>query len=403
YVENGSANCWNINRRMTWIADGEVIVRGNAGGTRAAYMAAGSGGSIFHGITFDGENVKTDTINCNQSFTGAYFYNCIFLNGINYVANFYALSSLTDLLFDSCTFVNTTRLTCTTLAIASSAVNNVVVRNCTFNSRAEGNYLLQIGTESLSVYSNKTAATVSGNRFYGALFFDLSRISSSTHGLLIGTTHNAVIKGNYFNGCPYGVVVKHEGQLFTGAGVINNIFVNCCSYAAMYSKGARNVNFINNTVWVDSNFPTEGDGLRIGQNSGLGAAAGCLSRNNLFVVIGNGKAINIIDSGSQVGFGSNNNLLYTHSGASSVAKITGVVKTFSEWQALGYDLQGINADPKFLDPANGDFRLSRSSPCINAGADVGLTSDFKGWPVPLHGGFDIGAHEYWERGPVLSP
>lgn len=54
-----------------------------------------------------------------------------------------------------------------------------------------------------------------------------------------------------------------------------------------------------------------------------------------------------------------------------------------------------NVDPKFVDPINYDFSLQSNSPCINAGIDVGLTTDFVGNPVPNKlGQYSIGAYEY---------
>ena len=43
------------------------------------------------------------------------------------------------------------------------------------------------------------------------------------------------------------------------------------------------------------------------------------------------------------------------------------VLSWEQWQALGYDQHTIIADPGFKDPANGDFRLSESSPAIKIG------------------------------------
>jgi len=42
----------------------------------------------------------------------------------------------------------------------------------------------------------------------------------------------------------------------------------------------------------------------------------------------------------------------------------------------------VESAPSFVDAANGDFRLQADSPCIDAGADVGLTRDHVGTPVP---------------------
>lgn len=60
----------------------------------------------------------------------------------------------------------------------------------------------------------------------------------------------------------------------------------------------------------------------------------------------------------------------------------------------GYPGEGnIDADPRFVDPANGDYRLQRGSPCIESGTDTGLTHDFDGNFRPV-GDYDMGAFEY---------
>jgi hypothetical protein len=45
-----------------------------------------------------------------------------------------------------------------------------------------------------------------------------------------------------------------------------------------------------------------------------------------------------------------------------------------DWQKLS----SIEADPLFSDPVNGDFSLQASSPCIDAGVDLGAIADFYG-------------------------
>jgi hypothetical protein len=42
-------------------------------------------------------------------------------------------------------------------------------------------------------------------------------------------------------------------------------------------------------------------------------------------------------------------------------------RDFSEWQAEGHDAQSIVADPRFLDPEHGDFRLHPDSPALELG------------------------------------
>jgi hypothetical protein len=60
--------------------------------------------------------------------------------------------------------------------------------------------------------------------------------------------------------------------------------------------------------------------------------------------------------------------------------------TLAQWQKLGYDQHSVYADPEFIDPEHGDYRLRAGSPALQAGfrnidlSQVGLLSDFpKQW------------------------
>lgn len=57
-----------------------------------------------------------------------------------------------------------------------------------------------------------------------------------------------------------------------------------------------------------------------------------------------------------------------------------------------------NEDPLFVNYSINDFRLQVNSPCIDKGADVGVTHDFNGNIRPQGAGYDIGAFEF-----VVSP
>lgn len=88
------------------------------------------------------------------------------------------------------------------------------------------------------------------------------------------------------------------------------------------------------------------------------------------------------------------NLVYYKNGDGKVAYVTAPTasKTWAEWQSAGADANGVNADPGLIDEDNHNFLLSSTSLCINAGVDVGLTTDYDGYIVLDDP--DIGAHEY---------
>ena len=72
----------------------------------------------------------------------------------------------------------------------------------------------------------------------------------------------------------------------------------------------------------------------------------------------------------------------------------GVFKsTYTAWETdYGGTTNSVKADPKFVSTSIPDFHLLSSSPAINAGVDVGLTTDYAGNEIWEN--VDIGAYEY---------
>ena len=78
--------------------------------------------------------------------------------------------------------------------------------------------------------------------------------------------------------------------------------------------------------------------------------------------------------------------LYWFAGASPPAELFGdadaKAMSFADWQAKGVDQHSLVADPKFVDPANYDFRLQPDSPALKLGfqpidtSAIGLKPDF---------------------------
>jgi len=88
--------------------------------------------------------------------------------------------------------------------------------------------------------------------------------------------------------------------------------------------------------------------------------------------------------------------IYQDQGTEVMLSLNGVsYYDLATWQAAtGYDTHSVTTDPLWVNPVGGDFQLQAGSPAINAGEDVGLTSDYEGFPVPQGGTPDIGALEY---------
>jgi len=68
---------------------------------------------------------------------------------------------------------------------------------------------------------------------------------------------------------------------------------------------------------------------------------------------------------------------------------------------LDWGAGNIDADPLFA--GGGDYHLTGTSPCIDAGTDAGVYDDIDGDLRPRGAGFDIGADEYYEVSMKLEP
>lgn len=85
--------------------------------------------------------------------------------------------------------------------------------------------------------------------------------------------------------------------------------------------------------------------------------------------------------------------LYYPLNANNFQNFGGTVSSWTTYHTTnGYEPNSVNANPLFTDPSNGDFTLQSLSPAIDAGIDVGLTTDYLNHAI--YGAPDIGAYEY---------
>ncbi len=90
-----------------------------------------------------------------------------------------------------------------------------------------------------------------------------------------------------------------------------------------------------------------------------------------------------------------NNIIYVPNSA-NVWSFNGVSKSWSQWKALGFDVHGKNADPKFTSINNKNFSLQQTSPGVDAGLAAGspYNVDIMGVSRPQGQNYDMGAYEY---------
>ncbi|MGE5529280.1 MAG: right-handed parallel beta-helix repeat-containing protein [Patescibacteria group bacterium] len=135
----------------------------------------------------------------------------------------------------------------------------------------------------------------------------------------------------------------------------------------------------------------------------FGSMTNTLFKNNIIYTT-NG-AYNVMMNYSTGGCTFDNNCYYAASGGVKIKwGKTNYTSVAAFRAATGQEANGIEADPRLNSPGTAghgrlpltQYQLQSMSPCINAGANIGLGDirDYWGNTAPYNGVFDIGAHEY---------
>jgi hypothetical protein len=276
-----------------------------------------------------------------------------------------------SLIVENQNFVNSAGNWSGVLIPHSTPVNLIFRNNVVTSVNSEG-YMLQAGDEAPASSNNKLdGETITGNKF---VWNGIDKASTITHGIFSGYNINSTIKYNYLYRVPTGVVLKSNGMTNTEGGVAYNI-ISRSGNIAVVIKGINNVHVYNNTFYSDevkytsnSNPGTNYGIVDVFANDGLSPmvySRGTKIKNNIFYTVDQISNITIEESGDLEGFESDYNVFWCEAGT-PVFNYLGAVKTFSQWQALGYDTHSFVVNPNFA-----DFTDFVPSSRLDYGTDLG--------------------------------
>ncbi len=260
-----------------------------------------------------------------------------------------ALSAQTVLTIEGTYIINTDTGTWEGVNIQRSKPTAFTYRNNTITSINSTGYLLQSGDEGENSQNNNLdGMIITGNKFT----WNGTDASSITHAVFTGYNINSVVQYNYLDKTPHGILFKSgsdEGfnMTYTSGGAAYNILKN--AGLSLRIKGINGVHVYNNTFYNDEFSDWSASIIDIDANNDRlvpSPSLGTRIYNNIFYT--KNQIPNVrIESWCLNDFESDYNVFYCETGT-PVFVISGTVKTFAEWQELGYDIHSVVVNPDFL-------------------------------------------------------
>jgi uncharacterized repeat protein (TIGR02059 family) len=235
--------------------------------------------------------------------------------------------------------------------VAHSVSTTFTFTNNSLTSSNTSGYQLNAGDEvPNATNSNLNGAVITGNKF----IWNVSPRSGGTHGIFVGYQINNSIKYNYCSPTSYyGVVLKsgNSGSAMTDvSGVVAyNIFKDFG--IGVLVKGFSGAKIYNNTFYNSVASPESSAIVFIQENDGSGGgnapSIGTKIRNNIFYQNTYLPMIQVREASCTNGLESDYNIFYCAAGSPWFV-IGSSTYTFSQWQALGYDIHSVVINPNFI-------------------------------------------------------
>ncbi len=235
--------------------------------------------------------------------------------------------------------------------IPRSVPTAFVFKNNTIKSLNRNGYMLQAGDEGASSFNNNLDnEIITGNKFS----WNGTDMTCITHGLFTGHNSDIVVKYNYLDHVPMGIIRKSSINMSNiRGGVAYNIVKG--GAVAVVVKGMSNVNIYNNTFYTDRTTSQTWRPLvhiyTNTDNGGYSVAHGTKIFNNIFYTKYQTFAITVDDAESLTGLKCDYNVYWCETGSPRFY-VNGSIKTFAQWQALGFDGHSVVINPNFKDLIN---------------------------------------------------
>jgi hypothetical protein len=340
-------------------------------------------------ILRDGNNVNDSVVHVGSvTVTGFIIQNCTIERGRGAGINLLGSSTATSATIDACTirdnagFGILSDYVYTTATVSNSTftgngwaalidsiyyadiiskLDNFNIFGNDFSNVAPNGSTDPTGNHCHNIYAEATTATIEiyDNVFHDNLYGDGVKTQASAN----------IYRNRFYGNSGSGIEIGTNGAINVGVLAYCNIFYGNCTNnnqgaieesnkgAGTLSLTAYNNSFYKNGTYADINIQENITALILKNN--------CVYSNT---------AAYAYRSPTQSAATINNNCIYGPSG--NPVYYNGASRSWATWQGLGFDMAGINTDPLFVSPT--DFHLQAGSPCINAGVDVGLITDYSG-------------------------